>query len=154
VTFGFLVGNPRYDQDNGIIAPHVDVLIGRERTSRRWRWPHSMLCCLRAAMGSLGRPPRAAGVHCCGRTPNAEAYATPFDTVAGVGPRRSFCHGSAARCAPRGSTAIGRGRRNLPVINSADPARTGLVFVGTPTLSFAIGATLTGLIFTLQDREG
>jgi hypothetical protein len=39
------------------------------------------------------------------------------------------------------------------IVDSADPARTGMVFVGTLTLSFAIGATLTGLIFTLQDRE-
>jgi hypothetical protein len=38
-------------------------------------------------------------------------------------------------------------------VNSADPAHTELVFVGTLTLSLAIGATLTGLIFTLQDRE-
>jgi hypothetical protein len=39
------------------------------------------------------------------------------------------------------------------IVNSADPAGTLLVFVGTLTLSFGIGATLTGLIFTLQDRE-
>lgn len=39
------------------------------------------------------------------------------------------------------------------IVNSADPKGTILVFVGTLTMTFAIGATLTGLIFRLQDRQ-
>jgi hypothetical protein len=38
------------------------------------------------------------------------------------------------------------------ILNSADPGSTMMVFIGTLTLSFAIGATFTGLIFKLQDR--
>jgi hypothetical protein len=48
---------------------------------------------------------------------------------------------------------LGTGEICQMIVNSADPARTGLVFAGTLTLSFSIGATLTGLIFTLQDGE-
>jgi hypothetical protein len=39
------------------------------------------------------------------------------------------------------------------IMNGADPVSTMLVFIGTLTLSFAIGATITGLIFTLQGRK-
>ena len=39
------------------------------------------------------------------------------------------------------------------IMSSADPVSTILVFIGTLTLNFAMGAAITGLMFTLQDRK-
>lgn len=40
------------------------------------------------------------------------------------------------------------------MINSSVPEQTMMVFVGVVALSFAVGATLTGWIFHMQDEAG
>jgi hypothetical protein len=39
------------------------------------------------------------------------------------------------------------------IANSLQPRATLGIFVGTFTLAFAVGATLTGLVFTLMNDE-
>jgi hypothetical protein len=39
------------------------------------------------------------------------------------------------------------------IAHSADPQVTFIVFVGTLTLAFAVGATLTGIVFTMMQER-
>jgi hypothetical protein len=39
------------------------------------------------------------------------------------------------------------------IAHSLDPDMTFTIFVGTFTLAFAVGATLTGLVFTMMDER-
>ncbi|UFZ04263.1 hypothetical protein LQG66_34595 [Bradyrhizobium ontarionense] len=39
------------------------------------------------------------------------------------------------------------------IAHSLDPGMTFTIFVGTFTLAFAVGATLTGLVFTMMEER-